>query len=72
MAEEDLIGRRRPLRDRLHARLVEAAVAQGADREAATAVVDELASERPLLDWLLNGGFEKLLQMIMTLISLAK
>ena len=64
-------ARRRPIRDRLRERLVAAAVAEGADRHAAEAAVDDLAGERPLLDWLMSGGFEKLLQLILTLIKLA-
>lgn len=66
-----VVGRRRPIRDRLRERLVDAAVAQGADRDAAEAAADDLASERPLLDWLLNGGFDQLLQLLLTLIKLA-
>lgn len=63
-------ARRRPIRDRFRDRLVDAAVARGADRAAAEGVVDELASDRPLLDWLMGGGFEKLLEMVMKLIGL--
>lgn len=66
-----VVGRRRPIRDRLRERLVAAAVAEGADRHAAEAAVDDLAGERPLLDWLMNGGFQKLLELILTLIKLA-
>lgn len=62
--------RKRPIRDRLRDRLVDAAVARGADRDAAEAIVEEVAAERPLLDWLMNGGFEKLLDMILKLIGL--
>jgi hypothetical protein len=65
----EAVGRRRPIRDRLHERLVDAAVARGADRGEAEAAVDDLESERPLVDWLLNGGFQKLLDLILTLIG---
>lgn len=67
--DPQVVGRRRPIRDRLRDRLVDAAVARGADRAEAEAVVDELSGERPLLDWLLSGGFEKLLVMILELLG---
>lgn len=63
-------ARRRPIRDRLRDRLIDVAVSRGADRATAEEVVDEVASERPLLDWLMNDGFEKLLDMILKLIGL--
>ncbi len=60
------------LRKRLKARVVEAAKAQGADEvKAGEAFEQALAeSDRPFLDWLLNGGFEKLLEIVMRIITL--
>jgi hypothetical protein len=62
--------RRRPIRDRLAARLVEDAVANGADRAKAEEVVGDLATEWPLIDWLVSGGWEKLLAAVLKLIAL--
>ena len=64
------ILRRRPLRDRIRERLIDRAVEAGATREQVEQAIGDLEGDRPLLDWFLNGGFEKLLQMIMTLIGL--
>lgn len=58
------------LRERLRTRLVDAAVAKGASPIAAGLAVNQLASERPLLDWLLDGGWEKLLALVLELIKL--
>ena len=60
------------LRERLKARIVAAAVAKGAtESEAVEAFEQALAeSDRPILDWLMNGGFEKLLEIVMTIIKL--
>jgi hypothetical protein len=63
--------KRRPLRDRLAERLVADAVAKGADKKKAEEVVADLQSERPILDWFLNGGWEKLVELVLKLIDLA-
>ena len=59
-----------PLRDRLRQRVIDAAVAKGASVADATTAVDEVATDRPLLDWLFNGGFDKLVQLILEIIAL--
>lgn len=66
------------IRDRLKARkakvreeVLAAIVAKGGDRTKAEEVLEELESERPILDWLLiGGGLEKLIALILRLISL--
>lgn len=65
------IGRGR-LRERLKNRIVAAAVAKGASEyEAVEAFEQAMAeSDRPILDWLMNGGFEKLLEIVLTIIKL--
>lgn len=67
---------RRPIRDRLAARVAQAredvilaCVARGADRAEAEAQLEELESDRPILDWLLAGGLERLITLILTLIG---
>ena len=60
---------KRPVRDALRKRLAEAAVAKGADPKKVEAALAELESERPILDWLANGGFEKLLKLILELVA---
>lgn len=47
-----------------------AAIANGADPVRVDAVLDEMEDDRPFLDWLLNGGFEKLLELLMKLLVL--
>lgn len=61
---------RRKLRDRLAERLIEDAVAQGADRAKAEAAVADLTADRPLIDLLLNVDWAKLIEMILKLIAL--
>lgn len=65
--------RRRPLLDRIEkarAAIIQRAVAQGCDREAATQTLASLEAERPLLDWLLlGGGLEKIIELIVFLLS---
>ncbi len=63
---------RHPVRDRLRAKLVEAAVAKGATAEQANEALSTLESERPLLDWLFKGGFLELLKLIMEIINALK
>lgn len=59
-----------PLRDRIRKKLLDDAVAKGADPEKAKAAIAELEGERPLLDWLLAGGFDKLLELILAILAL--
>lgn len=64
----------RPLRDRLRARLTEEALlaaGPGASHAQVAAILDELESDRPLIDWLLNGGWEKILALILQLLKFA-
>lgn len=63
---------RRPLRNLLRNKLVNTAVAMGASKEDVEKAIDmlEAESDTPLLDWLMNGGFEALLKFIMELIAL--
>lgn len=61
---------RKRLAARIRERIVADAVLRGADESKVREVVADLEGERPLLDWLLNGGFEKLLALIMELIEL--
>lgn len=60
---------KRPVRDALRKKLAEAAIAKGADPKKVEAAIAEVESERPLLDWLVNGGFEKLLKLILELVA---
>lgn len=62
-------NRPRPLRDWLATKLIDAAVAKGHDRAKAEALVDQMAGERPLIDWLLNGGWQKLLDLFLELLA---
>lgn len=59
-----------PLRDRLAKKLIADAVAAGADKAAAESAVAELVGERPLIDWLLSGGWEQLVALVLKLIAL--
>lgn len=60
------------IRNWLKERIVAEAVKQGASAEQAQAAFEEAvgASDRPFLDWLANGGFEKLLEIVMTIIKM--
>ncbi len=69
-AKADAQDRRRPLRDRLVQRLIDDAVEKGADRKKAEEVVRDLDTERPILDWLRNGGWKELLELVLKLIAL--
>jgi hypothetical protein len=62
-----VLDRLRPLK-RLRRRVVEGAVARGADREEAEAAVGELG-DGTLLEWLMNGGLEKLIELVLKLIA---
>jgi hypothetical protein len=64
----------RPIRNAINARirqrLKDAAIARGAEASAVDAVLDDMESDRPFVDWLLNGGFEKILELILKLLPL--
>ncbi len=57
----------RPLK-RLKARAVEMAVARGASQVQVEALVEELG-DRPLLDWLKDGGLELIVKMILMILA---
>ena len=63
-----------PIRDRLSQRvrdrLRQRAIEWGAPAEAVDAALDAMESDRPFIDWLLNGGFEKLLELFLKVIPL--
>lgn len=65
-----MAARPQPLRNIVRRRLREAAIERGADPAKVDQVLAEIESERPILDWLKNGGFEALLKFIMELIAL--
>lgn len=69
-AKAEAQDRRRPLRDRLIQRLIDDAVEKGADRDKAEKIVRDLDTERPILDWLRNGGWKELLELVLKLIAL--
>ena len=69
-ARKKVTTRRRPLRDALAKRLRERALREGADPKKVELVIKEMESERPLIDWLRNGGFEALFNLFMELIKL--
>ncbi len=62
--------KKQPIRDAIRRKLVESAVEQGADRAHAEATLKKMEGERPILDWLINGGFEQLLKLFLQLIAL--
>lgn len=59
-----------PLRDAIRARLVERAATWGYNKADVEQVLDGLESERSILDWLKNGGFESLLKLVLELLPL--
>lgn len=61
---------RERLRDRLAKKLVEDAVAKGANRKKAEEVVAEMVGERPIIEWLLSGGWQQLVELVLKLIAL--
>ncbi|HEY1188582.1 MAG TPA: hypothetical protein VGE74_13095 [Gemmata sp.] len=66
--------RRQPVRDRVRAGLIRAIVAAApapVSDEQVNEVIDEVTSERPLLDWLTGGGLEKLIALVLDLLKLA-
>ena len=69
---------RRPIRERLEERkakarerIITACVASGANAVEARDVLEELESDRPLLDWLASSGFEIIIALILRLLGLA-
>ncbi len=61
-----------PLRNFYKNRLVRAALEKGADLESIEKAIAHLESDRPLVDWFINGGFQQILKMIMDLILMFK
>lgn len=67
-------GRRQPIRDRVRAGLISrvvAAAGASVSLDEVNEAIDEATSTRPLLDWLANGGLEKLIELIVSLLKLA-
>jgi hypothetical protein len=60
---------RRPLLNALRNRAVAGAVARGVSEQDARAALAEIESDRPLLDWLANGGLEKIIDLILKLLA---
>lgn len=60
------------VRAALKARVVSRLVAEGHAREKVEEAFEEAiaVSDRPFLDWLANGGFEKLLEIVLNLLKL--
>lgn len=61
---------RRPIVALIRRKLKQEATDSGYRADEVDDVLDQLESERPLLDWLLNGGFEKLLDLLLTILAL--
>jgi hypothetical protein len=61
-----------PLRDRLRTRLINAAVHKGFTEAAAADAVDRALpkGDHPAFDWLLGGGFAKILEAVLLLLQL--
>lgn len=59
----------RPLLNALRERVIKGAVARGASEADARAALAEIESDRPLLDWLANGGLEKIIDLILKLLA---
>ena len=59
------------IRAKLKERVVAEAAKLGADEQAASDAFDHAIAEsdRPILDWFLDGGFEKLLQIVMEILK---
>lgn len=60
---------RAPLRDWLRGKLLDAARDAGRDPAEAAAMLDRMAAERPLIDWLAAGGWKKLLELFLELLA---
>lgn len=65
---------RQPIRDRVRANLIRTVVSRSAapvtEYQVEEALMD-LEGRRPLLDWLANGGLEKLITLLLDLLKLA-
>lgn len=59
---------RRPFLARLRARVVDLAVARGADRAQAEQAVGEIG-DHPFLEWLMNGGLEMIVKAVLAIIA---
>ena len=59
-----------PIVQLIRRRLKREAMDSGYSAEDVDKALENLESERPILDWLLNGGFEKLLDMVLTILAL--
>lgn len=64
------MARRTPIRDAIRRKLIEAAVEKGVSRGHAETTLKQMEAERPILDWLANGGFEALLKLFLELLAL--
>lgn len=61
---------RNAINNRIRKRLRDAAIEAGRAPADVDAVLDDMESDRPFLDWLLSGGFEKVLELILKLLPL--
>lgn len=61
---------RRPILNLIRRKLKQEAMDSGYSEKEVDDALADLESERPLLDWLLNGGFEKLVDMLLTILAL--
>lgn len=57
-----------PLRDRLRVHLIDAVVAKGATEADASEAIDDMLVEKPIWDWLANGGWIKLVELIIEIL----
>jgi hypothetical protein len=62
----------RPLRNLIRNRLLAAAEENGYPKEVAEEALRSMESDRPLLDWLLNGGLAQLITTFLELLALFK
>lgn len=63
------------LRDRLRGKLIADVLAHanlpaGTDEAKVAAAVDQVASERPIIDWLLAGGWEQIVALVLKILVL--
>lgn len=69
MALSELLSRK-PLRKWLEEKLVNDVVAAGGDPKYVADAVKEVLSDRPILDWLMNGGWEQLVKLVLSILAL--